>query len=85
MRFAAILTLGLLTALAFAVAPASAAPDACNKQVTGNHSTGVYTQDCGAYVSADPQDCLWGEHWNTYTVGPVTVRYTSCDSPYDDH
>ncbi|HUR61833.1 MAG TPA: hypothetical protein VM286_05650 [Candidatus Thermoplasmatota archaeon] len=84
MRFAAILTLGLLTALGLAAATASAAPDACNKQVVGNHDTGVYTQDCGAYVSADSQDCLWGEHWVTYKVGPLTVRYTSCNSPYDD-
>jgi hypothetical protein len=84
MRILAIATLGLLTALAFAL-PAQAAPDACNKQVVGNQSTGVYTKDCGAVVSEDSMDCLWGEHWNTYTVGPVTVRYTSCDSPYDDH
>jgi hypothetical protein len=84
MRILAIATLGLLTALAFAL-PAQAAADPCNYQVVGNTSTGVYTQGCAAFVSADAIDCLWGEHWNTYTAGPVTVRYTSCNSQYDDH
>jgi hypothetical protein len=85
MRFTAILTLGLLTALALAAAPAQSAPDACNKQVVGDTSSGVYTHGCAVTVSSDPQDCFWGEHWNTYTVGPVTVRYTSCNPQYDDH
>jgi hypothetical protein len=82
MRILAIATLGLLTALALAL-PAQAAADPCNHQVTGNHSTGVYTKGCAAYVSADAIDCLWGEHWNTYSAGPVTVRHTSCNDPAD--
>jgi hypothetical protein len=81
MRLAAILTSGLLTALACAVPMAQASVDPCNYQAVGNTSTGVYTHGCGAYVSADAQDCLWGEHWNVYTVGPLTVRYTSCNGP----
>ncbi|MEA3203003.1 MAG: hypothetical protein QOI63_669 [Thermoplasmata archaeon] len=84
MRLFATTALCLLATLAFAL-PAQAARDVCNTQVAGNESTGVYTHDCHATVSEDTMDCLWGEQWNTYTVGPLTVRYTSCTSPYPDH
>lgn len=39
--------------------------------------------DCSHRVSADFIDCLWGERWVTYTAGPVTVRYTTCEQPYE--
>jgi hypothetical protein len=38
---------------------------------------------CQILVSVDVIDCLWGETWVTYTVGPVTVRYTTCSGPYE--
>ncbi|MEK6975715.1 MAG: hypothetical protein AABY18_05165 [Candidatus Thermoplasmatota archaeon] len=37
--------------------------------------------DCSERISIDFIDCLWGEHWETYTAGPVTVRYSACSQP----
>ena len=38
-------------------------------------------RDCSERFSIDTIDCIFGEHWETYTVGLVTVRYSACNQP----
>ena len=38
-------------------------------------------RNCSERFSIDFIDCLWGEHWESYTVGLVTVRYSACNQP----
>lgn len=37
--------------------------------------------NCSERISIDAIDCLFGEHWESYTVGLVTVRYSACNQP----
>ena len=56
----------------------------CPPQVWCDPSTGGVVErnhNCSHRVSIDAIDCLWGEHWVEYKVGPLTVRYTACNSP----
>lgn len=38
-------------------------------------------RDCSERFSIDTIDCIFGEHWESYTVGLVTVRYSACNQP----
>lgn len=53
----------------------------CDPSTTYNGVVVERNHDCSHRVSADFIDCIFGEHWVTYTVGPVTVRYTECNQP----
>ena len=73
------LMLAAFALLALLAVPApAAAQDPCDRQVVGDRNTGVYTDDCGVVVSNKPYDCVWGGHWTTTVVGPVTYRSYSC-------
>lgn len=37
--------------------------------------------NCSERISIDFIDCIFGEHWESYTVGLVTVRYSACNQP----
>src|SRR5262245_37789342 len=55
----------------------------CDPSTTTNGVVIERFHDCSTRVSADFIDCIFGEHWVTYTAGPVTVRYTACNQPYE--
>lgn len=53
----------------------------CDPEDTGGNVRYERFHDCSERISIDLIDCLWGEHWVTYTAGPLTVRYTACNDP----
>lgn len=53
----------------------------CDPSSSGSGVMVERNHDCSHRVSADFIDCIFGEHWVEYTVGPITVRYTVCNQP----
>ena len=53
--------------------------DTADEYINGVHHERF--RDCSERFSIDFIDCIFGEHWVTYEVGPLTVRYTACNSP----
>lgn len=92
MRAVVIPALLLLALAGLAVIPdAAAAPQPiypCEKLSGMESDSSAFDIDvtprCQVAVSVDVVDCLWGETWVNHTVGPATVRYTTCQSQPPD-
>lgn len=78
----ALLAFAAALLLLVTIAPTASARDPCGTTYTNNGVTTTVNDDCTVTISVKPYDCIWGGHWETTAVGPVTYRQYSCD-PYD--
>lgn len=77
----ALLTAAAALLLLATFAPMASARDPCGDTYTNGSVRTETTEDCQVVVSVKAYDCVWGGHWETTKVGPVTYRSYSCD-PY---